>query len=355
MIERIERLRSVLGGHGAGALLVTHPADVRWTTGFTGSNALVVLTPTRAHLVTDGRYAGQAAQEASGVEVHAPGYDLVGHVAAADLIERAARILFAPEHVTAAALSELEDALGESELVPAARLVGRMRMEKDEGEIDAIRAALRLTESVFSHILGMIGPGVTERDIGAEIVYQHLKGGAEAMAFEPIVASGRRSALPHGRASDRALAAGDVVLIDMGCYLGGYASDLTRTVVVGEPEQGVRAVYEAVLEAQLAAIDTLAPGVSVSAADATAREVLAGHGLAEYFSHSLGHGVGLEVHEEPRLSVRASGELPINAVVTVEPGVYLPERFGIRIEDMVVVREGGPEVLTTLPRALRSV
>ena len=215
-----------------------------------------------------------------------------------------------------------------------------------------MRRAQALTCRVFSDIVPFLQVGVSEHDIATEIVYRHLKGGAERMAFDPIVGSGPNGALPHARASSRRLQAGDMVVIDMGAHVEGYASDLTRTVAIGEPGVEARAAYAAVLQAQEAAIDAAQAGVVGSHLDAVARGVLTNAGLGEAFSHSLGHGVGLDVHEWPRLSSQVDHVIPAGATVTIEPGVYLADRFGIRIEDIIVLTESGHENLTPLAKDL---
>jgi Xaa-Pro aminopeptidase len=287
-----------------------------------------------------------------GAEVHIPGYDLVGHLATAGLLGASRVLVVQSDHITLDEYRKLGERLTGVELAPLAGFLADERGSKEESEIEAIRRAQHLTEAVFAAVVPMIAPGVTERDLAAEIVYQHLRRGADAMAFEPIVASGRRGALPHARASSKALASGDFVVIDMGCYLDGYASDMTRTVALGTPEPGMARAYDAVREALEQASAHVRAGASGKAVDAVARGVLLKAGLADYFTHGLGHGVGLEVHEGPRLSHRADDQLLENAVVTVEPGVYLPERFGVRIEDLVVARAHGPEVLTRVSHEL---
>jgi Xaa-Pro aminopeptidase len=350
--SRLTFIRQRLLEHGAEAVLLGAPPDVRWAVGFTGSNALLAVTADAAHFVTDGRYSGQAREEVSGAEVHAPGYDLHGHVAEAGLLGSARRVALPAEQVTLAEIGRLRDLHPGVEWVPVAGLLAEGRGSKEEWEIEAIRRAQSLTEQVFDELLPRIAPGVSERDLAAEIAYQHLRRGADSLAFDPIVASGRRSALPHGRASAKTIRPGEFVVIDMGCVLDGYASDMTRTVAVGEPEAGMRRAYEAVLAAQEAGIAAVRAGASGKAVDRAAREVLVQAGLGEYFSHGLGHGVGLEVHEFPRVSYHADHVLPENTVVTIEPGVYLAERFGVRIEDLVVARSDGPENLTRTPKAL---
>lgn len=352
MEARLDILRQLMRERGAETALVTFLPDVRWAVGFSGSNGLLAVTPEAAHFLTDGRYREQAAREVEGAVVHVPGYDLVEHIAREQPLGEASSLLFQADHLTVAELEHLRDLLPGVELIPATGLLVEAVAAKSEAEIEAIRRAQALTEAVFDEILPLIQPGVREQDLAAEIVYQHLKRGASAMAFEPIVASGLHGALPHARPTGRTLRPGDLVVIDMGCYLDGYASDMTRTVAVGEPEPEAQRVYDIVLQAQERAIEAVAAGVSGQMVDRAAREVIEEAGFGEYFSHGLGHGVGLQVHEWPRLSYHVDHTLPEGAVVTVEPGIYLPERFGVRIEDLVVARKGGPEVLTRTPKSL---
>ncbi len=349
---RVQTIRRLAAEHGADAALLTFLPDIRWAVGFSGSNALLVVTPDAAHFLTDGRYAAQAAAEVEGAEVHVPGHNLTEHVEREGLLGRAETVLVQGDHVTVAQWGDLEERFPDVGFEPVSGLLREAVASKTEAEIDAIRAAQAVTEEVFDVLLPLIGPGVSEQDLAAEIVYQHLKRGASRMAFEPIVGSGPNGALPHGRPSGRTFRLGDLVVLDMGCVLDGYASDMTRTVAVGEPDEAARKAYGVVLEAQERAVEAVQAGASGRAVDAVARTVIEEAGLGEYFSHGLGHGVGLQVHEWPRLSHRTDDTLPPNAVVTVEPGVYLAGRFGIRIEDLVVAREGGPEVLTRTPKSL---
>ena len=348
---RLDAVRAAARRADCSAALVAHPSDVRWATGFTGSNALLCVTPDAAHFVTDGRYTAQAAREVQGAEVHVPGYDLTGAVAKAGWLA-GQRVAVQADRLTVAALSSWTETLKEATLVPVEGLLRADVARKSAEQAEQIRAAQRLTESVFEALLPLIQPGVTEADLAAEIVYRHLKGGAEAMSFEPIVASGPRGALPHARASSKPVQAGELVVIDMGGVLGGYCSDMTRTVAVGEPSEEARKGYAVVLDAQTAALDAARSGITSQALDAAARSVIAEAGLGDYFSHSLGHGVGMEVHEWPPVSFRSDEVLPEGAVVSIEPGVYVPDRYGVRIEDLVWLRPDGAENLTSAPREL---
>ncbi|MDT7857147.1 aminopeptidase P family protein [Rubrivirga sp. S365] len=350
---RLDLVRALADAAGADAALVTHAPDLRWAVGFTGSNGLLVVTGKAAHFVTDGRYRAQADDEVEGADVHVPEGPLVDYVAEAGLLEGAGRVAVQAEHLTVAALDAYREALPAVEFVPVKNLLSEAVAAKDEAAIAAVARAQALTCEVFDAVLPFLGPGVAERDIAAEIVYQHLRRGASAMSFEPIVASGPRGALPHARPSSRTISPGELVVIDMGCVLDGYCSDLTRTVAVGgEPHASAREAYETVERAQHAAIAAARAGMTGGELDAVARDVIEADGLGEAFSHSLGHGVGIEVHEWPRLSQQVEHRLPAGATVTIEPGVYLPDRFGIRIEDLVVLREGGADNLTPLPTDL---
>ena len=349
---RLDLVRSLAEAAGADAALVAHAPDLRWAVGFTGSNGLLLVTGGAAHFVTDGRYRAQASSEVVGADVHVPGGSLVAHVAEAGLLGGAGRVAVQAEHLTVATLDEYRRTLPEVEFVPVENLLSEAVAAKDEAAIEAVRRAQALTCEVFDAVLPFLGPGVAERDVAAEVVYQHLRRGASAMSFEPIVASGPRAALPHARPSSRTVSPGELVVLDMGCVLDGYCSDLTRTVAVGEPHASAREAYEVVRRAQRAAIDAARAGMLGGELDAVARDVIEAAGLGEWFSHSLGHGVGLDVHEWPRLSQQVEHRLPAGATVTIEPGVYLPDRFGVRIEDVVVLREGGAENLTPLPTDL---
>ncbi|MEM1043615.1 MAG: Xaa-Pro peptidase family protein [Bacteroidota bacterium] len=352
MSDRLATIRRLTAEHGADAALVTFLPDVRWAVGFTGSNGLLVVGPNAAHFLTDGRYTAQAAAEVESAKVHVPDSNLVEHVEREGLLGDASTVLVQGDHVTVAQWESFRTRFPATMFESVSGLLREVVASKTEEEIEAIRRAQAVTEEVFDAILPLIGPGVSEQDLAAEIVYQHLKRGASVMAFEPIVGSGPNGALPHARASSRTFRPGDLVVIDMGCVLDGYASDMTRTVAVGEPGEAARKAYAVVLEAQERATEAVRAGASGKAVDGVARGIIEGAGLGEHFSHGLGHGVGLQVHEWPRLSHRADDTLPENAVVTVEPGVYLPERFGVRIEDLVVARADGPEVLTRTPKAL---
>lgn len=338
---------------GAEALLTTHGPDVRWLSGFTGSNGVVALARGRAVLFTDGRYTTQAKAEVPGMRV------VVGKKPATVmaiewiLARGVTRCAFDAQHTAVAALETMRKSLPKemgaarrSFFVPAEALVARLREIKDGDETAKMRAAADLGCALFAEVQAHIRAGATEVEVALELEHRARQSGAEAMSFETIVASGKRSALPHGRASLEKLPKRGFVTLDFGVVLDGYCSDMTRTVHVGRGSPRAREVYGAVLAAELAAIAAVAPGVSCAEVDGAARGVLKRAGLGRWFSHSTGHGVGLEIHEGPRIAKNVEQVLQPGMVITIEPGVYLPGEFGVRIEDMVLVTEDGGEVLT---------
>ena len=351
-MTRLDTIRQRTADAGAHAVLITHLADIRWAVGFTGSNGLLVVTESDAHFVTDGRYRAQAEAEVDGAEVHVPGYALAEHVREAALLGDAHSVAVQADHLTVAELSRYRDLFLDVIFEPVSELLASAVAAKSDEEVAAVARAQALTCEVFDAVLPYVQPGVSERDLAAEITYQHLKRGASAMSFEPIVASGPRGALPHARPSSKTLSPGELVVIDMGAYVDGYSSDLTRTVAVGEPMEEAREAYETVRRAQRTAIEVARAGLLGGELDKAARDVIEEAGLGEWFSHSLGHGVGLDVHEWPRLSQQVEHCLPPGATVTIEPGIYLPGQYGIRIEDVIVLRADGCENLTPLPTDL---
>jgi Xaa-Pro aminopeptidase len=343
---RVAALRAALASRSLDGLIVGHPANVRYLTAFTGSAGVLLLLPDEVVLITDFRYASQAPAEvgaAARVEV-----------VEQDTWERAARVLqartlslgFEEESVTVRTRRRLDD-LGPGIDVQATRgLVESLRARKDPGEVAAIRQAARLAGEAFQAALPAVRGGVIERDVAARLEFELRRRGSEWHPFPTIVASGPRSALPHARTADRPLRAGDFVVVDFGAQVDGYCADLTRTVVMGRADERQRVVYELVREAQARALTGLRAGMSGRDGDALARGVIEARGFGEAFGHSLGHGVGLEVHEAPRLSRSNTDALPEGAVVTVEPGVYLPGWGGVRLEDDIHLTGAGGELLS---------
>lgn len=343
---------------GLQGLLVTHLPDLRYLSGFTGSSAALAVTRRAARLFTDGRYTTQAGQEVKAAQVQIvsgmPAVAAVQWLAAQPGVEFAG---FDPAFTTVADLARWKAALParlrRSFLSAiAAPLVEPLRWVKDEEELTIMIEAALLGCKLFEHILSFIRPGIPEIEVAAELEHQARLLGAEGMSFDTIVASGIRSALPHGKASSAALPRRGFLTLDFGIIHKGYCSDMTRTVFLGMPRTNERSAYQAVLEAQEAAVAAVSAGVRCEEVDEAARSVLRRAGLAEAFTHSTGHGVGLEIHESPRVGAGQTTRLLPGMVITIEPGVYLPGLFGIRIEDMVAVTRNGGQVLTPAPKAL---
>jgi len=353
IFARVERLRALMEARRIPPLLVTNLVNVRYLTGFTGSAGLALFGPRHAILWVDPRYTLQAREQACGVEVIEERRGLLKGTAAW-LRKHAVRDLgYEASNLTCAQFHELRTEAGRTiRLRPAGDLIEELRVVKDRGEIEAMRSAGRVTAEVFEDLLTRVKPGVQERDLAAEIEYRMRKRGAEGAAFETIVASGPRSAHPHARSSSKLLQEEELVILDFGAIFNGYAADMTRTVFLGEPSRRVRSLYTAVVKAQREAVQSVQDGTKACEVDATARGVLAGRGLDRHFTHSTGHGVGLEVHERPRLAKSEATRLRAGSVVTVEPGVYLEGFGGIRVEDTVLVGPDGPEILT--PASLES-
>jgi Xaa-Pro aminopeptidase len=347
MMSQLERLRDALSEAGVDALWVSGPANVRALTGFTSpEDGRVLVTPDGATLYTDARYTVQAREESSVPQHIARPPETFRHAAES---LKGQRVGFEAESLTVAGLEDLKEHWPDTELVPLRGVVQRLRLHKTPEEIGAIRAAQDLADRVFSEVRPMIVAGARELDIALEIETRLRKAGAGA-AFGVIVASGPRGAMPHGLASERVIEDGELVTVDMGARLNGYNSDMTRTVAVGQPSEEMRRVYNAVLEAEEAAVRAVRPGVRAADLDKIARDILTGHGLGEAFAHSLGHGVGLEVHEGPGLRGTSEDVLAPGMVITIEPGAYLPEVGGVRIEDLLLVTEDGHEVLSHAPK-----
>jgi Xaa-Pro aminopeptidase len=354
-VARQNTLRGQLAAHRLDALLVSHLPNIRYLCGFTGSAGFLIVADSGSDFFTDVRYDTQAREEVKGAKIVIARKTVLEALAAwfESRQKRASRwtIGIEAEHLTVAERKKFLEMLPSGvRLKNAPELVERARMVKDEEELKLIRAAVRLGATLFGRALEVMRPGVKESEVAAEMEYTARRAGAEEMSFPTIIAAGERSALPHGRASQRAIAPGGFVVCDFGVILAGYCSDQTRTVWVGAASEEARSAYEAVKEAQLAAVAAVRPGATVGEVDAAARKVLRKKRLDRYFTHSTGHGVGLEIHEAPRVAAGQKEVLKPGMVITIEPGVYFPGKWGIRIEDMVAVREGGGDVLTPTSR-----
>ena len=346
-------LREQLTKFNVDMFLVAHLANVRYSCGFAGSSGVLAIHEENTVLFTDGRYRTQARDEVRGARV------VVGKVspllAATQFAQRrgVSTIGLEAEHTTLAERAAIKRAAGTKIGIREIRgAVEKLRAVKDEEEIDLIRESVALGASLLDVAVKTIRPGAKETDVAAEIEYAARHRGAEGMSFDTIVAAGKRSALPHGRATTSAIPARGFVVLDFGCILRGYCSDMTRTVWVGKISRSEREWYDAVREAQQAGIEAVRAGVTCGEVDQAARSVLRKRRLDRYFTHSTGHGVGLEIHERPRVARGQKEVLEPGMVITVEPGIYIPGRGGVRIEDMVVVRDRGCDILTPAPKAL---
>jgi Xaa-Pro aminopeptidase len=346
---RRDAVRAVLGALEVDAILVTDLLNVRYLTGFTGSNAALLLgADGRDLFCTDGRYVTQSAEEVPDLET------VIDRASAPALIRDATgRIGFEALSLTVAGLHQLEPAT-EAALTETSGVVEAQRAVKDEGEIAVLREACAIADRAFAALLadGGVRPGRTEREVGLDLDQRMRELGAEDPAFETIVAAGPNSAIPHHRPTAAVLAAGDFVKFDFGARFGGYHSDMTRTVVLGEPADWQREIYDLVHAAQAAAAAVCLPGTACKDADAAARTVITDAGYGDRFLHGLGHGVGLEIHEAPSLGPAGAATMAENMVLTDEPGVYLEGRGGVRIEDTGVIRSSGYEVLTLTTKDL---
>jgi Xaa-Pro aminopeptidase len=348
-VNRAERVVARLPERDVDALLVSAPANIRYLTGFGGSNALAIVGTELRRFITDFRYVERAAGEVAGFEVERGERELSATLARG-WPDGPLRLGFEDDHVSVRRHAKLRDALPERiELVPAGGVVEAVRAVKDAEEVAAVRAAAELADAAYRGLAEAGLVGRTEREVARWIELELRRLGADAAAFPPIVASGERGAQPHAEPQDVAIPADTLVTLDVGARLDDYCSDCTRTWATGEPGDELREAYDVCLRAQRAALDALRPGMTGRAADAVARDLIDAAGLGELFGHSLGHGVGLDVHEDPRLSASYERLLEVGNVVTVEPGIYLPGQGGVRIEDLVVIGDAGAEVLGTLP------
>lgn len=351
-MSNLTKLKNAVATKNLGPVLISDINSVRWATGFTGSNGYVLLNGDEGVFITDSRYTIQAREQVKGLptEAYSNPTTLVEF-----LTKQCERLginkLCFEASIPYSTFSDWSSKLGGIELVPMPDVVGELRLVKTAEEIELIRAACKLADRCFDHVRRFIQPGVAEYDLGLEIEFFFRRHGAK-LAFDPAVVSGERSARPHGRPSERKLQLGDFLTLDFGAELDGYCSDITRTVVIGEPSPRHVEVYTAVLDAQMAALQGMKPGLTGKEADALARDVLTARGLGEYFGHGLGHGLGRLVHDGGSLSTGSKTMIQAGQVWTVEPGAYIEGFGGVRIEDDVVVTESGVDVLTNSPKHL---
>jgi len=352
MQHRLERLRQALQEQQLDALIVTNPLNRRYLSGFTGSAGTLLITNDHALLMTDFRYEAQAKIEAPNYEFRLVSSEAVVAQSLPGLIQEFGiqRLGFEASTVNVAQFSSWRKELAAAEVqvkfFETEGLIEHLRRVKDPAEIDLLRRAVAIGDEAFAAIRSMLRPTMREREVAWELEKMMRERGAEGLAFDIIVASGDNGSRPHARAGDAELGVGRPIVMDFGARVNGYHGDMTRTVILGEADEQFWSIYNIVLEAQQKAEAAIRPGMTGLAADAVARDHIAAAGYAEAFGHGLGHGVGLAIHEEPRLSYLRQDLLPVGAVVSVEPGIYLPGWGGVRIEDLVIITETGVEVLT---------
>ncbi|UAC47214.1 aminopeptidase P family protein [Bacillus aquiflavi] len=344
-MEKLNKLRSEFDRFGIDGMLITSMYNRRYMTGFTGTAGVALISGEKAVFITDFRYVEQASKQAEG-------YDIVQH---SGQIEKEIGIQakklginklgFEEEHVTYANYKVYKEVI-EGQLIPVAEVIEKLRLIKNDSEIKILKEAADIADAAFKHILDFIRPGKSELEVSNELEFFMRKCGATSSSFDTIVASGYRSALPHGVASEKIIEQGDFVTLDFGAYYKGYVSDITRTVAVGQPDENLKEIYSIVLEAQLRGVEGIKPGLTGKEADALTRDYITEKRYGQYFGHSTGHGIGLEVHEGPGLSSRSNTILKPGMVVTVEPGIYIPGHGGVRIEDDIVITKDHNEALT---------
>ena len=351
-VTRLAGLRERLRAQSLDAMLLTSLPSIRYMTGFTGSNALAVITRGGGVFVSDSRYRLQSAREVRRLRRVIGRAGLLEDAARARALAGCRNAAFEAETLSYAQYRSLKKLFPRVAFHPAPGIVEDLMLVKDPGEIGAIAAAARVADRVFRDVLTTVRPGVTELDVAAEITWLTRRRGGTGDAFDVIVASGENGALPHARPGSRKLRGGDFVIMDFGAVVGGYCSDLTRTVCLGKPSRALKSAYDAVLDAHGAALEAARGGVTARALDGAARRRLRARGFGRYFTHSLGHGLGLRIHERPRVSPTSAETLLPGCVITIEPGVYLPGTGGVRIEDDVLLEPAGCRLLTSSPRDL---
>lgn len=345
MISRVANLRKEMIEEDISSFLITSSYNLRYLTGFTGTTGVALITLEEAFFITDFRYTEQAETQCEGYKIvqnHGPIFDVV-----ADLVEEKELINLAFEEATVSFKEYVQlEMILEVDLIPVSGMIEELREIKDDSEIEIIQKACEIAGQAFSHILTYIKPGMTEIQVANELDFHMRSLGASSVSFETIVASGLRSAMPHGVASEKVIEQGDFITIDFGCYYQGYVSDMTRTISLGEPSEKLKEIYQIVKEAQQKVLDIAKPGMTGAELDAVARDFITSKGYGEAFGHSTGHGIGLEIHEGPNVSKMAEKVFVSGNVITNEPGIYLPGIGGVRIEDDMLVTDNGIKRLT---------
>ncbi len=349
---RIAAIRKEMKHQGLDSFVTSSFPSMRYLCGYSGSNGMLIVTGRTTIFFTDFRYKETTQTSVAADKKIITQGSLTQAAADQKFFSALKKIGFEKERVTVADLEIKTRFIGEKKLVPTAGIVESLRSVKDASELRTLKQAFDISDKVFQQILGIIKPGMTELELSAEISYRHKSLGAENDSFDVIVASGVRGSLPHGTASLKKLKRREFITLDFGCLYGGYHSDMTRTVCIGTPTSEMRKVYGIVLDAQQKSCDAVRSGVRARDLDSIAREITTKAGFGKEFGHSLGHGVGLDIHELPRIAPKSTDILAEGNVITIEPGIYIPKKFGIRIEDTLVVRQNGYDVLTASPKEL---
>ncbi|WP_043932797.1 M24 family metallopeptidase [Bacillus sp. EB01] len=344
-MSKVDKLRNEFSKLGIDGMLITSDFNRRYMSNFTGTSGTVLITADKALFITDFRYTEQAAKQCAGFEIILRKGTMEEEVVLQAKQLGIQKLGFEKNHVTYGLYKTYQAGI-EGELVPVDGAVEKLRLIKTDAEIKILKEAAAIADAAFTHILEFIRPGRTELEVSNELEFFMRKAGATSSSFDTIVASGYRSALPHGVASEKVIESGDFVTLDYGAYYNGYVSDITRTIAVGAPDQKLKEIYDIVLEAQLRGLAGIKPGMTGKEADALTRNFITEKGYGEYFGHSTGHGIGLEIHEAPGLSVHSDVILEPGMVVTVEPGIYIPGLGGVRIEDDTVITLDKNEKLT---------
>lgn len=350
--SRLVRLRQVMRGEGIDGVILSSPPAIRYFSGFTGSHALCVITAHAAWFLTDSRYNLQSREEVHGFRRHITREGLLETVARLALLRGCRVVAFESHELSVARYQVLKKLLPKIKLHPAADLFESITLVKEPAEIALLQKAVDISDAAFLEVLKFIHPSITENEIAAHLTFLQKCAGAEGDSFDTIVASGPRAAFPHARASLKRIRNGELVIMDFGCTVGGYHSDITRTVAVGHASKKSKEIYHIVLQAQEEAIHAARAGMTAQELDSVARKRIKQAGFGRYFPHSLGHGLGLRFHERPRVSPLGVETLQAGSVITIEPGIYLPGWGGVRIEDDILLKPKGCRVLTKAPKEL---
>ncbi len=351
-MNHISKISEKLADYGLDAMMITSESGELYALGFHGEGLLLV-TKDGGHYSTDGRYIEAAEEQVIGVELECIG-GVNSHLSLAKAYIEAHKLTNVGFESSAMTVDEHRRYTQELPciLTPAQSLLDNLRAAKDEEEIEAMKKAQKITDDTFKAILNFIRPGMTEREVAARLVYEMLRLGAEKTSFDPIVAAGPNGSRPHAIPGDRVIEKGMFVTMDFGCKVDGYCSDMTRTVAVGQPDEEMEKVYQTVLEAQKAGINAARAGVVGKEIDAAARRVIEEAGYGQYFNHGFGHSLGIDIHEAPNANAKEEREMPVGAMISAEPGIYIPGKFGVRIEDVLILKEGGCEDITRSPKNL---